>query len=111
MTKYRILQCQHPELSTGYVEDFIKFIPDETNNTLTVFDSGLGMTRDELINNLGVIASSGTQKFLKEYTKHQNNSDLIGQFGVGFYSSFLMISINSILISSKFLPSKKFYRY
>ena len=65
---------------------------NEKNKTLTIYDSGIGMSREEMIDNLGTIAKSGTQSFLKEI-KGENpssNENLIGQFGVGFYSSFIV---------------------
>eukprot|EP01025_Chloroclados_australasicus_P040669 TRINITY_DN4258_c0_g1_i1.p1 TRINITY_DN4258_c0_g1~~TRINITY_DN4258_c0_g1_i1.p1 ORF type:complete len:792 (-),score=142.56 TRINITY_DN4258_c0_g1_i1:1150-3525(-) len=72
----------YPEL-----EVLIKADPD--NNTISIQDSGVGMTREELVSNLGTIARSGTQKFLEAMKEAQENN-LIGQFGVGFYSSFLV---------------------
>lgn len=65
---------------------------NEKSNTLVVEDTGVGMTREELINNLGTIAHSGTLDFLKEMSKdkHPSADDLIGQFGVGFYASFMV---------------------
>lgn len=64
---------------------------DKENRKLTVSDNGIGMTRDEVINNIGTIANSGTKKFLENLTGDQaKDSNLIGQFGVGFYASFIV---------------------
>ncbi len=73
-------------------EDFnITILPNEDERTLTVADNGIGMTYEELENNLGVIARSGSQLFKSEISKNGNTvPDIIGQFGVGFYSSFMV---------------------
>ena len=72
-------------------EDFKIFIkPDKENRTLTITDNGIGMDKDDLENNLGTIASSGSYKFKQEMSEKQDDIDIIGQFGVGFYSAFMV---------------------
>ena len=71
-------------------EDFrIVIQADPEGRTLTVSDNGIGMSEEELENNLGVIASSGTYQFRQEVGKDNEDVDIIGQFGVGFYSAFM----------------------
>ena len=72
-------------------EDFKIFIkPDKEKRTLTITDNGIGMDKDDLENNLGTIASSGSYKFKQEMSEKQDDIDIIGQFGVGFYSAFMV---------------------
>lgn len=66
-------------------------------NTLTVADNGIGMNRDDLINHLGTIAKSGTADFVKNASDNGSAVDLIGQFGVGFYSAFMVADKVEIL--------------
>jgi molecular chaperone HtpG len=73
------------------IELKVKISYDKKNRTVTVSDNGVGMNRDEVIDNIGTIAKSGTQSFLASITGDQkSDANLIGQFGVGFYSSFIV---------------------
>src|SRR6202171_4981294 len=68
----------------------IRIVPDKKAGTLAVIDNGIGMDRQELIDNLGTIARSGTKSFLSRLTEAKDGAGLIGQFGVGFYSAFMV---------------------
>lgn len=87
----------------------IQIIVDAKEGTVTIKDNGIGMNHDDLINNLGVIASSGTQKFLESLATTKENVNLIGQFGVGFYSAF-MVADNVTVLSRK-AGEKKAYKW
>jgi molecular chaperone HtpG len=80
------------DMADAGAELYIEIKPDEANNTLTISDSGIGMTHDELVSNLGVIARSGAKAFIEALKDKQNApvAEVIGQFGVGFYSAFMV---------------------
>ena len=96
--KYKYLQLT----SEGKlnVKDYqIYLVVDKENRTLTIKDNGIGMSHDDLVNSLGTIASSGSKEFLKKYKEAKDSEDLniIGQFGVGFYSAFMVASKIEVL--------------
>src|SRR6267154_4169721 len=68
----------------------IRIRPDPAAGTLTIADNGIGMDRQELIDNLGTVARSGTRAFISRLAEAQDGAGLIGQFGVGFYSAFMV---------------------
>ena len=95
LTNSKILEENH---------DFeIKVSVDKDNKTISIEDTGIGMSKDDLINNLGTIAKSGTKEFIQKLTEKSSSNSLIGQFGVGFYSAFLVadrVSVKSRLAGS-----------
>ena len=95
--KLRFLAIDTPGLLGGD-ELAIELIPDAAAGTLTIKDNGVGMSRDEVIDNLGTIARSGTKRFMEAMSGDQKkDAQLIGQFGVGFYSAFIVADKVSVL--------------
>src|SRR5579871_3404783 len=88
--KLRYEAIAKPELIADGEPPKIRIIPDKKAGTLTVADTGLGMDRQELIDNLGTIARSGTRAFVAKLAEAKDGAGLIGQFGVGFYSAFMV---------------------
>jgi len=84
---------------------------DKEKRTLTITDNGIGFTHDELVNNLGTIARSGSRQFVEEMTEkgEKNDTDIIGQFGVGFYSGFMVA--DSIEVYTKSPLDEKGYKF
>ncbi len=89
--KLRFKALSQPELYEGDGELRVRISVDETLGTITISDNGIGMSREQVIDHLGTIAKSGTKEFLNALGSDQaKDSQLIGQFGVGFYSSFIV---------------------
>jgi molecular chaperone HtpG len=92
LDKLRFRSLSEPDLVSEGTEFAIQIAPDDAAKTLTISDNGVGMTEQELVDNLGTIARSGTRDFVDRLKQAQEQKDLqlIGQFGVGFYSAFLV---------------------
>ena len=88
--RLRFKALSDKELIKDDPEFRIKLYTDSEAKTLRIEDNGIGMTRDELETNIGTIARSGTRQFMEELKKGKDNPELIGQFGVGFYSAFMV---------------------
>jgi molecular chaperone HtpG len=97
--KLRYEAISAPELITDGAPPVIRIVPDKKAGTLSVVDTGIGMDRQELIDNLGTIARSGTKSFLSRLTEAKDGAGLIGQFGVGFYAAFMVA--DRIVVTSR----------
>ncbi|HET9843890.1 MAG TPA: molecular chaperone HtpG, partial [Gammaproteobacteria bacterium] len=106
--KLRFEGIKDDSLYEGDVNLRIKVTYDKEARTITVTDNGIGMSKDEVIQNLGTIAKSGTQAFLKSLTGDEaKDRHLIGQFGVGFYSSFIIADKVSVRTRRANLPASE----
>src|SRR6188508_2061273 len=97
--KLRYEAIAAPELITDGEPPKIRIVPNKQADTLAVVDSGIGMDRQELIDNLGTIARSGTKSFLSRLSEAKDGANLIGQFGVGFYAAFMVAE--RIIVTSR----------
>ena len=94
--KLHFESLQNRDILEGNEDYEIFLVPDKESHTLTISDNGIGMTRDEVVENIGTIAKSGTKAFLEQLQKAKENNaeltdkEMIGQFGVGFYSAFMV---------------------
>jgi molecular chaperone HtpG len=107
LSRLQFEQLTNAAIADPDVSLYIEIKPDDAAGTLTISDTGLGMTRDELIQNLGVIAHSGAKAFIQAMRerKDANASDVIGQFGVGFYSAF-MVADKIRVVSRSYRPDE-----
>ncbi len=107
--KLRYLSLQDSKLEIAD-ELKITLANNSKNKTLTIQDNGIGMSKEDLLNNLGTIARSGTENFIKSLTGDKNKDvQLIGQFGVGFYSSFMIA--NKVEVISKKIGGNQTYKW
>jgi molecular chaperone HtpG len=88
-----------PDLTADGAPLTIRITPDKATSSLTIVDNGIGMDRQELIDNLGTVARSGTRAFIGKLAEAKDGSSLIGQFGVGFYSAFMVA--DRIVVTSR----------
>ena len=103
--KLRFEAIDRPELMQGDSELRIRVEYDAEQRTVTISDNGIGLSREDAVNNLGTIARSGTKEFFAQLTgDKQKDANLIGQFGVGFYSSFIVADKVSVLSRRADMP-------
>jgi molecular chaperone HtpG len=96
--KLKFESLSNEKLLEGKQEPSIHIDVDKDSGTITIRDNGIGMTQDEVMENIGTIANSGTRKYLESLDKNQTqDSNLIGQFGVGFYSAFIVSNTVTLL--------------
>jgi heat shock protein beta len=110
LDKIRLLSLTDPEALKATEELSIRIRADKDSHSLHITDTGVGMTKQDLVNNLGTIARSGTAEFLQKMldtaSSSEQQQDLIGQFGVGFYSSFLVA--DRVVVTTKNNDDKQY---
>ena len=97
LDKLRFLMLSDKALASESNDFAIRISVDKSKKTLTISDNGIGMNEDELVENLGTIARSGTGNFIESLKDDKDAPSLIGQFGVGFYSAFMVASSVSVV--------------
>ena len=98
--KLRFKALSNADLYEGEGDLRVRVSCDKENNTLTISDNGIGMTHDQIVDHLGTIAKSGTSEFFSQLSGDEaSDSQLIGQFGVGFYSAFIVA--DSVTVRSR----------
>ena len=109
LDKIRLLSLTDKNVLETNPELAIRIKADKDNKILSITDTGIGMTKQDLVNNLGTIAKSGTAEFLgkmQDASNTQEMNDMIGQFGVGFYSAFLIA--NRVVVTTKHNDDKQY---
>ena len=109
LDKIRLLSLTDKNVLDTNPEMSIRIKVDKENKILSITDTGIGMTKEDLVNNLGTIAKSGTAEFLgkmQDAKSSQEMNDMIGQFGVGFYSAFLIA--DTVVVTTKHNKDKQY---
>lgn len=108
LDKIRLISLTDPNALSATDELSIRIKSDKENHILTITDTGIGMTKKDLVNNLGTIARSGTSEFMQKLLESNSDQqqDLIGQFGVGFYSAFLVA--DRVIVTTKNNDDKQY---
>ncbi len=109
LDKLKYWRLINPDLAKPDAAYKITITPDKDHKTLTISDNGIGMNRDDLINHIGTIAKSGTAEFLQNTKENTSVVDLIGKFGVGFYSAFMVAQ--KVEIITKRVDCDKAYKW